>query len=129
MSYLGIDVGTSRTKAVAYDEAFHALAESSTSYERLCPAPGWYEIDAVELGRAVRRVIRECAEQCGGDPIRGISCSVFGGGITALDAELRPLHNIISTTDGRAQPQADAMARAVRRSERTASPARRHTPA
>lgn len=104
MSYLGIDVGTSRTKAVAYDEAFHAVAESSTGYERICPQPGWCEIDAVGLGRAVRHVIGECGRQCGDDPVRWISCSVFGGGVTALDRQLRPLHNIISTTDGRAQP-------------------------
>ncbi|MCX7887026.1 MAG: FGGY family carbohydrate kinase [Verrucomicrobiae bacterium] len=110
MSYLGLDVGTSRTKAVAYDGAFCALAESSTTLERISPRPGWYEIDAGELCRAVRRVVAECARQCRRDPIRWISFSVFGGGITAIDAGLRPLHNIISTTDNRAQPQAEEWA-------------------
>ena len=107
MSYLGIDVGTSRTKAVAYDEAFRPLAESSTGHGRLAPRPGWYEIDAAELGRAVRQVVAECSQQCGADPIRWISFSVFGGGTSAVDAELRPLLNVIGTTDKRAQPQAE----------------------
>jgi xylulokinase len=107
MSYLGIDVGTSRTKAVAYDDAFHALAESSVAYERICPQRGWYEIDAAGLGRAVHDAIAKCSAQCRRDPIRWLACSVFGGGVLAIDAQLRPLLNIISTTDPRAQPQAD----------------------
>ncbi len=107
MSYLGIDVGTSRTKGVAYDQSFRVLAESSTAYERVCPRRGWYEIDAAALGRAVRQVVAECSGQCGGDPVRWLSFSVFGGGVTALDGDLQPLLNVISTTDQRAQSQAD----------------------
>lgn len=107
MSYLGIDVGTSRTKAVAYDETFRPLAESSTTYERVCPRRGWYELDVAALSGAVRHVIAECARPCGRDPIRWLSYSVFGGGISAIDADLRPLLNVISTTDQRAQSQAD----------------------
>jgi len=107
MSYLGIDVGTSRTKAVAYDETFRVLAESSTTLERQSPRAGWYEIDATALGQAVRRVIGDCARQCANDPVRWISYSVFGGGISALDSRLRPVCPVISTTDGRAQPQTE----------------------
>lgn len=107
MSYLGIDVGTSRTKAIVFDESFRALAQHSTEYERVCPRPGWCEIDANGLGRAVREVIARSSEACRFNPIREISYSVFGGGVSAIDAELRPLLNIISTTDSRAQAQAD----------------------
>jgi xylulokinase len=107
MSYLGIDVGTSRTKAVAYDQAFRPLCRTSASYGRVCPRPGWYELDPAELGGAIRRVILDCSRQSGGDPIRWLSFSVFGGGVSALDARMRPLLNIISTTDKRAQPQAE----------------------
>lgn len=107
MSYLGIDVGTSRTKAIVFDESFRALAQTSTEYGRICPRPGWYEIDAAEFVRAVREVIARSSAACRSDPIRRISFSVFGGGVSAIDAELRPLVNIISTTDNRAQAQAD----------------------
>jgi len=107
MSYLGIDVGTSRTKAIVFDESFRVLVQNSTEYGRICPRPGWCEIDAAGLGRAVREVIAQSSAACRNDPIRRISFSVFGGGISAIDAELRPLLNIISTTDNRAQAQAD----------------------
>ena len=106
LSYLGIDVGTSRTKAFVFDESFRVLAQNSTEYGRICPRPGWYEIDAAEFGRAVREVIARSSEACRNDPIRRISFSVFGGGVSAIEAELRPLVNIISTTDNRAQAQA-----------------------
>ncbi len=117
MSYLGIDVGTSRAKAIVFDESFHALAQSSTACSRVSPRPGWYEIDATGLGRAVREVIAECSEACRSDPIRRISFSVFGGGVSAIDAELRPLMNVISTTDNRAQPQTDDWLRRFGRQE------------
>ena len=117
MSYLGIDVGTSRTKAIAYDEAFRPLAESSVGYGRLAPRPGWHELDAAELGRAVRQVIAECGRQCGADRIRWLSFSVFGGGTSAIDAQLHPLLNVISTTDKRAQSQADNWGRRFGRQE------------
>ncbi len=107
MCYLGIDVGTSRTKAIAFDESFRVLAQNSTEYGRICPRAGWYEIDAAGLGRAVREVIARSSAACRSDPIRSVSFSVFGGGVSAIDAELRPLMNIISTTDNRAQAQAD----------------------
>jgi xylulokinase len=107
MSYLGLDVGTSRTKAVVYDARFRPLAESSTAYDRVCPRRGWYEIDACGLEQAVRQVVADCGRQCSHDPIQWLSYSVFGGGISAIDAEARPVVNIISTTDQRAQSQAE----------------------
>ena len=48
----------------------------------------------------------------------GCRCSVFGGGMSALDSQRRPLLNVISTTDKRAQPQADDWCRRFGR-ERT----------
>ena len=108
MSYLGIDVGTSRTKAVAYDEAFHALAESSTSYERLCPAARLVRDRCGRAGPRRRRVIRECGRAVWrrsdpGNLVFGLWRRHHGPGCSSF------VHcsNIISTTDGRAQPQAD----------------------
>ncbi|NUQ61430.1 MAG: hypothetical protein HUU20_03010 [Pirellulales bacterium] len=118
MTYLGIDVGTSRTKAVAFDRDFRPLAEASAAYERLSPQPGWCEIDPRRLAEAVRQAICQCARQCRHDPVQWISFSAFGGGITAIDRRLRPVLNILSTTDNRAQPFADQWRRRFGR-ERT----------
>ena len=107
MSFLGVDVGTSQTKAIAYDGDFRPLAEASAAYERTVPRPGWCELDPQALVAAVRRAIACCAAECRQQPIEAVSFSVFGGGITALDAARRPVLPILSTTDNRAQGEAE----------------------
>ena len=111
MSYLGIDVGTSQTKAIAFDDSLCVLAQANAVYERSYPRPGWCELDPRELVKAVREVVGRCASACRKDPIAALSFSVFGGGICAIDARRRPLLPIISTTDNRAQAEADEWAR------------------
>lgn len=107
MSFLGIDVGTSQAKAVAYDDRFRPLAEASAGYQRTVPQPGRCELDPAALLAAVRQVIGGCAAECRADPVRAMAFSVFGGGVTALDARRRPVHPILSTTDSRAMAEAD----------------------
>lgn len=110
MSYLGIDIGTSQTKAMVFDETMRSLGTASVAYERTCRQSGWCELDPDELMRAVRAVIAQCARQCPADPVVAISFSVFGGGVTAVDRALRPVLPLISTTDGRAQAEASGWA-------------------
>ena len=81
MSYLGIDVGTSQTKATAFDESLGVLAQANAAYERSYPRPGWCELDPRELVKAVREVVGRCATECRKDPIAALSFSVLGGGI------------------------------------------------
>lgn len=107
MSYLGIDIGTSQIKAIAFDKEFNELARSNLVYERITPRPGWYEISAREISEAVRTVVRDCSQHCKSDPVASVSFSVFGGGILAVDSRLEPLTDIISTTDARAHQETD----------------------
>jgi len=110
MSYLGIDVGTSQTKAVAFDDALRPLAQASVGYERTYPQPGWCELDPRRLAEAVRAVVGQCAAQCGEDRVRAVSFSVFGGGVCAVGSQGEPLLPIIGTTDNRAQDEAQSWA-------------------
>lgn len=110
MSYLGIDVGTSQTKAIAFDQRLRPLAQASAAYERTYPQPGWCELDPRGLADAVRTVVGQCAAQCGSDRVRAAACSVFGGGVCAVDVHGAPLLPILSTTDNRAQGEAQAWA-------------------
>lgn len=105
MSCLGIDVGTSQTKAIAFDDELRPLTQAYVAYERTSPRPGWCELDPRALADAVREVAGRCAAQCGGDRIRAVSFSVFGGGGCAIDAAGRPLLPILSTTDSRADEE------------------------
>lgn len=110
MSYLGIDIGTSQAKAMAFDDRLRVLAEGHATYDRTYPRPGWCELDPEGLGRAVRSVVGQCAQQCRQDRIKALSFSVFGGGVCAVDSHGRPLLPIISTTDNRAEEESRAWA-------------------
>lgn len=107
MNYLGIDIGTSQTKAIAFDEAFRPLAYARVTYDRASPRPGWCELDPLAIQQAVRQVIGDCCRACPRDSIRSLSFAAFGGGVAALDRHARPLLPVISTTDNRAQAEAD----------------------
>jgi xylulokinase len=110
VSYLGIDIGTSQAKAITFDDRLHALAHAHATYERTYPRPGQCELDPRGLAQAVRSVVGQCAAQCGNDRIRSLAFSVFGGGVCAIDAQGEPLLPIISTTDNRAQQEAQSWA-------------------
>jgi xylulokinase len=110
MSYLGIDIGTSQAKAMAFDERLRPLAQAHAAYERTYPRPGQCELDPRGLAQAVRSVVGQCAAQCGNDRVRALAFSVFGGGVCAIDARGTPLLPIISTTDNRAQPETQSWA-------------------
>ncbi len=110
MSFLGIDIGTSQAKAMAFDDRLSILARAHATYERTYPRPGQCELDPHGLAEAVRSVVSQCAAQCGKDRIRSLAFSVFGGGVCAVDARGEPLLPIISTTDNRAQEEARSWA-------------------
>jgi len=109
MSYLGIDVGTSGIKAIAFNEDFKQLSyfDTNSGYKWTNPEPGRYEIKTENIINAVRNAIIYCSQKCKSDLISSISLSTFGGGISAVDKELKPLLNVILTTDNRAEKQFD----------------------
>lgn len=108
MSVLGVDIGTSRCKAVAFNLNGRMLAMASCEYQRLMPLPGRYEILPSQLMFAVESIIADVAAQVKGDPIEAISFSVFGGGFVPLNSDFNPLGNLISTTDNRGLPDMDS---------------------
>lgn len=60
---LAIDQGTTNTKAVAVDEAGRIVAQASVPMDVDYPRPGWAEQSAVDIWRAVQRVIADIVAQ------------------------------------------------------------------
>ena len=58
MSLIGIDIGSSAVKAVAYRESGSVLAHALEAAPSLHPAPGLSEIDADAVWRATVRAVR-----------------------------------------------------------------------
>ena len=55
---IGVDSGTSSTRAILFDETGHALAEGRQAYDVLRPQPGWVEQKAEWWWEALVGAIR-----------------------------------------------------------------------
>ena len=105
MTLLGLDIGTTGCKAVAFDEAGHELARSYREYPLSYPRPGWVEISAELIWHNACRVMQEVNAQLTGDPVRALAISSQGEAVLPIAADGTPLHNFIITFDNRTLPQ------------------------
>ncbi|MBR4079488.1 MAG: xylulokinase, partial [Christensenellaceae bacterium] len=90
MKYLiGIDLGTSGTKTVLFDEAGKKMASHTVEYPLYQPKNGWAEQDPDDWWNASCAGIRSCITQAGIDPqeIAGVGISGQMHGLVMLDAD------------------------------------------
>lgn len=74
---LGVDVGTSATKAVLSDTSGRIVAAASSDYPTSRPRPGWSEQDPADWWRAVVEAIRAVLAKAGvpGERVRAVGLS------------------------------------------------------
>ena len=108
---LGIDVGTSATKTVLFDEQGQALASHTEGYPMMTPKSAWAEQDPEDWWRATVNGIRACISEIGADPadIKGIGFSGQMNGHVMLDKNGQPLRPAILWCDLRAVEEAEEM--------------------
>ncbi len=102
MSYLGIDIGTSGCKAVAFDRSGKPLASARRDYALLHPAPGRAELDSREVISACCEVIAEAAKGVAHDPVAAVGISSQGEAFTPVAADGSYLDNAMVSSDSRA---------------------------
>ena len=105
MSLLGVDVGTTGCKAVAFNPEGKVLAHAYHEYELLHPQPGWSELDTNVLWQSVADVIVQVNEQVRTDPVKALSVSCQGEAVTAIDSHGHSLCNFSVSFDHRTVPQ------------------------
>jgi gluconokinase len=106
MRVLALDVGSSSTRACAYDErGREAGSPARRTYEARHDRDGAVELDADELASACEAVL---AEAGAGYDALGISC--FMHSLLLLDASDRPLTPVLLWQDRRAAAQAQELA-------------------
>jgi xylulokinase len=104
MSLLGIDLGTTGCKAVAFDEDGTILASAYREYPLQFPRTGWIELDSNRVMKSAREVIREAASKVRKDPVRALAVAAQGEAVTPVSRDGQFLHNGIVTFDARTAP-------------------------
>jgi xylulokinase len=104
MSLLGIDVGTTGCKAVAFDETGKIVASAYREYPLHFPKPGWIELDSIRVMASCREIIREVGGRTKKDPIRAFAIASQGEAVTPVAKNGKALHPGVVTFDARTAP-------------------------
>lgn len=105
MSLLGLDIGITGCKAVAFGLDGATLAQAYREYPLYQPHPGWMELDPAEVWQAVCEVISRVTATAARDPVTALSVSTHGESVLPVDAAGRPLCRFITALDTRAGEQ------------------------
>jgi xylulokinase len=105
---LGIDLGTTSTKAVAYDVRGRMVATASVPTITHYPRPLWAYFEPEELWGAVSSAVRGVVDQVG-EParIKSVAVASFAEAGVPVDTNGNPTYNVIAWFDRRTIPQAD----------------------
>lgn len=106
---VGVDIGTTATKVVAYDASGSAIAHASAGYPLETPQPGYAEQDPELVVAAVRHAVREVVEMLGGRVPAALSFSSAMHTLIGLSEDLRPLTPSTTWADSRAVGQAERL--------------------
>lgn len=106
MNLLGIDVGTSGTRAVLIDERGRIVHEATAEHAAFAsPQAGWAEQDARDWWRATCVAVREIVVQVSADEIGCVGFSGQMHGTTLLDERDEPLRPAIIWCDVRSDAE------------------------
>jgi gluconokinase len=107
MNYIiGIDIGTTNTKAVAYDMDGRVLQQSNKSYPFISEQEGYHELDPKVLFDAFIEVLTNAVSQTTSHELCGVSFSAAMHGLMAVDERGSPLTNMITWADLRSNSYA-----------------------
>jgi gluconokinase len=110
-SFIGVDIGTTSTKAIVFSVAGAIKGISNKEYPLLVPQPSWAEQDPETLFVAFISAIREAVGQAGvsKSDIAAVGVSAAMHTLIAMDAKGYPLTNSITFADNRSVGQAERL--------------------
>lgn len=109
--FVGIDVGTSSCRAVAFDGEFNILAAAGREYSIISPHPGWAEQDPEAILESVVDVLsRVLADpRLGGERPSAVGVGAVMHSMICLDRDGRPITNAWIWADLRSGREAEAL--------------------
>ena len=111
---IGVDLGTSATKAALYRLDGAQVAEASIELPLYYPRPGVVEQENDDFYRSAAQTVRQCLAASGVDP-RAVAAIAFDSqmaGVGAVDESFKPAIRFDSWLDMRCQPYIEQIERA-----------------
>lgn len=101
--WIGVDVGTTGVRAIAYEASGVSLASAEAFYPLRTPHSDWAEERPSEILAATEQVVREAADalRYQGRMPSGIALSTVMHSLIPLDAEKQPLTDMQTWADSR----------------------------
>jgi len=107
MSLLGLDIGTTGCKAIAFSNDGNIIAHSYREYGVIYPQPGWAELDPNKVWGCVKEVISEVAHKSQNDPIKALAVTSLGETFTPISKDGQVLSNSMTYVDSRGTEQTE----------------------
>lgn len=103
MSLMGVDIGTTGTKAIVFNDDGTILASNYRDYNLLYPKPGWVEFDTNDQWKKIFEVLKNVnsTPEVKKDPVTALAVSTFGESFTPIDDNGEIIFNTIYSTDAR----------------------------
>ena len=108
---IGLDVGTTGVKAVAFAPGTPWRRVAIREYPLLRPAPGQLVQDPATVLAACADALAHCVAGAGAAEVLAVSVSAAMHGLIALDADCVPITPLITWADSRAREEARALHR------------------
>ena len=115
MSFLGIDLGTSGVKCVAYNLYGKPLFKTYREYSLYTPQPGIVELNPDSVWESLKQNIIElnASDVIKKDSVTTLSISVSGDEILPIDRSGKVLFNTIMSMDKRGEAEYEELNRAI----------------
>ncbi len=112
---IGVDLGTSATKAALYQFDGTLIAQAAVDVPLLHPEPGVVEQDCEDFYTSAARTVRQVVQSSGIEPkeIAGIAFDSQMAGVGLIDEEYKPVARFDSWLDMRCQRYIESMDRAA----------------
>ncbi|MBM7602298.1 gluconokinase [Metabacillus crassostreae] len=106
---MGVDIGTTSTKAVLFDKEGRAISRFGVEYPLHTPTPSTAEQDPEEIFQAVLTSMKNCLEEANvsGKEVRFVSFSSAMHSLIVVDGNGSPLTPSITWADNRSAKYAD----------------------
>ncbi len=107
MTIIGLDIGTTGIKAVAYDENGLVLGSSTRPYSIFSPQEGWFELRVSDIKDAALSVLHDIVQENGIKSLDAVCATSFGESVVLLDHRAEPICDALLYMDQRGSSECD----------------------